>query len=110
MTAFRSGWPLWCVLVVAASVASAPRAVGAELTVELGAWMCNKGAMRAIAFRPDGKLVALAGGDGQDRNEPIASPDAERTTRDVTTREKLATLEGHTDSVWTVAFSPDSKT
>ena len=48
-----------------------------------------------VAFSQDGKLIASAGFD-----KTVRAPDA------ATGREKI-TLRGHTDTVWSVAFSPD---
>jgi WD40 repeat protein len=83
---------------------------GAEPTVRLRDRLSNKSVICGAAFSPDGTLVALAGGDGQDRNEPITSPDTELTLWNVKTGKKHATLEGHANIVLSVSFSPDGKT
>jgi WD40 repeat protein len=61
----------------------------------------------SVAFSPDRRMLASAGGD------PAASGGGDRTVRlwDVRTHRQLGEpLVGHTDVVWSVAFSPDGRT
>ncbi|MCL1468287.1 hypothetical protein [Argonema galeatum] len=98
------------------------------------------GGIHALAFSPDGKVLAVGDSNGQIRllrledEQPIAtfqkhgwwtvsvafSPDGEKLVSssidgtiklwNVKTSQCLHNLEGHTNWVWTVAFSPDHKT
>ncbi|HMC65516.1 MAG TPA: WD40 repeat domain-containing protein, partial [Gemmataceae bacterium] len=53
-------------------------------------------AARGLAFRPDGKAIASAGGK-------------DIKIWDLTTGKEIRTLEGHKDAVTSLAFSPDGK-
>src|SRR5262249_59881932 len=57
----------------------------------------HTGAFRAVAFSPDGSLLASAADDGMIK------------LWDVTEGRELVTLRGHADWVWQVAFSPDGR-
>jgi len=63
-----------------------------------GAHWAAMGSVGAVAFSPDGRLLASGGSDGAVR------------VWDVATGRELRRLEGHTDSVQSVAFSPDGRT
>ena len=58
--------------------------------------------VRALAFSPDGKVLAAAGGN--------PAQFGEIKLWDVATRKELRTIRGHRDNIFAVAFSPDGKT
>jgi len=55
---------------------------------------------RTLAFTPDGKVLAVAGGNSEDFLIRLW---------DVATGQSLGTLNGHTGIVWGIAFSPDGQ-
>lgn len=57
--------------------------------------------LHSLAFSPDGALIASAAGSGEDATIRI---------REVASGDAIRLLEGHTDTVWDVAFSPDGQT
>ncbi len=59
-------------------------------------------AVRAVAFSPDGALLAAAGG--------LPGRSGEIKIWDVASRKELRTIHGHGDCVYAVAFSRDGKT
>ena len=71
----------------------------------------HKSGVLAIAFSPDGKLLASGSMQVEDPDRPPDQPaSAEVKLWDTETGTDLATLTGHTDRVYGVAFSPDGKT
>ena len=58
--------------------------------------------VRAVAFSPDGLLLAAAGG--------LPARKGEVKIWDVEKRSVVRTIVGHTDCIYAVAFSPDGKT
>jgi WD40 repeat protein len=65
----------------------------------------NKGAIEAVEFSPDAKLLATGGNVKEDDKSF-----AEVILRDATTWKPKQTLTDHTRLVYTLAFSPDGKT
>ena len=57
--------------------------------------------VRALAFSPDGRLLAAAGG--------LPARKGEIRIWNVEARRELRAVEGHADSIYSVAFSPDGK-
>ena len=65
--------------------------------------------IEAFAISSDKRLMAVGGGGGYRTGDPNEQPVAELVIWDIKTRKKVATLTGHTRTVWSVAFSPDNK-
>jgi WD40 repeat protein len=59
------------------------------------------------SFSPDGQRLALVGVK-RDKGTPIQSA-VEANLWDTTTGQEVLTLRGHTDAVFSVAFSPDGQ-
>ncbi|HKW98805.1 MAG TPA: c-type cytochrome domain-containing protein [Bryobacteraceae bacterium] len=58
-------------------------------------------AVRGVAFSPDGKWLAAAGG--------LPARSGEVKIWDVESRKELRTIKGHADCIYAVAFSPDGR-
>jgi WD40 repeat protein len=59
--------------------------------------------VRSMAFAPDGQVLAVAAGNaGDDRFTSVA-------LWDTTSTAQIANLQGHQDTVWSVAYRPDGK-
>jgi WD40 repeat protein len=63
---------------------------------------------RSIALSPNGQLLATGGGDNVD--EKNTSNDTSIKLWDIKTGKLLGTLEGHTRSIGSIAFTPDGQT
>jgi WD40 repeat protein len=73
----------------------------------LKVWNGRRGYVAGLAFSPDGKLLASAQSGAPWR---IGKPgDNAVTLREVASGRVLRTLQGHTDNISSVAFSPDGK-
>ena len=78
----------------------------AETGAEVARWDDFRGHLYALAFRPDGRLIATGGGGRDGLKEAFG----EVRVFDVETREEVANLSGHNGSVLALKFSPDGRT
>jgi WD40 repeat protein len=67
----------------------------------LGTLSAHADYVRSIAFSPDGKMIAAAGGAPQSQGEI--------KIWDIQSHQLLMTLRGHKDCIYSVAWSPDGK-
>jgi WD40 repeat protein/tRNA A-37 threonylcarbamoyl transferase component Bud32 len=66
----------------------------------------HSGPVVAVAFAPDGKTIASAGGAIPDKNQKAPG---ELKLWDWTTGKPARPLSGHSDLIWSVAFSPSER-
>src|SRR5262245_44791027 len=94
---FRRWKRLPVLLLLAAALPASAARVGEKEEVPSSILRGHTGILHAVAFSPDGKV--------------LASGSADRTAKlwDAFTQKELATLKAHTDAVRAVAFSPDGK-
>ncbi|HEX4322157.1 MAG TPA: c-type cytochrome domain-containing protein [Acidobacteriaceae bacterium] len=64
-------------------------------------FVTDAGAVRSLAFSPDGQLLAAAGGAPQ--------IEGEIDIWNVASRQKIRTIRGHRDCIYSIAWSPDGK-
>ncbi len=90
---------LFTACLLATLLVTAPTGWAQETTTlsQYGDWVT------AVAFSPDGKVLASAGGESLQYR-----PGSVRLW-DVSSGKQLASLEGHKTNVWSIAFSPDGK-
>lgn len=62
-----------------------------------------------IAFSPDGTLLAAGSGPQRERGQTTAAEEVRLSLWDTATGEEIRRLEGHTQAVRCLAFSPDGK-
>jgi WD40 repeat protein/tetratricopeptide (TPR) repeat protein len=74
-----------------------PRVYKTDGTLSCGASVGVNCPIRAVAYSPDGSLVATAGDDNQAQVWDAASG------------QLLRRMSGHSDRLWAIAFSPDGK-
>jgi WD40 repeat protein len=69
----------------------------------------HTGAVTSVAFSPNGDIIATSSGSTQGwfSNEAPDIPDDTIHLWDAHTGEQLAVLQGHTEGIWQVVFSPD---
>lgn len=91
--------------LVAVMLSLLPQAVRAGEPKPLRTLNGHRFEVYSVAFSPDGKALASAGGDLSSDLKP-----GEIYLWDVGTGKLLRPLDGHTGGVWSVAFSPDGKT
>ena len=80
---------------------------GELLRVFKGHWDGYQAGVKAIAFSPDGQRLATAGG-GTEVLEP-KNRDHSAKIWDIESGRELLSLEGHSNVVYSVAFSPDGR-
>ncbi len=78
------------------------RLIDAATKQQVGKLDGHAGAVRALAFSRDGKLLAAAGG--------LPARSGEVLIWDVAQRKLIHTVRGHSDCIYGVAFSPDGAT
>jgi RNA polymerase sigma factor (sigma-70 family) len=86
------------VTVVAGQSTPTPRAAGQLRMIERAALRGHRGPIRAVAFSPNGELLATGGEDGQVKLWDPASG-----------KERLS-WQAHPNGIWGLAFSPDGRT
>lgn len=107
--------------IVTGDVAISPDGSTLAVASSIGVWLYDFNALEAepslleghrsrvwgVAFSPDGTRIASASGEYPEANYTTGLADNTVRVWDVDTGEQLVVLEGHTDTVLGVAYSPD---
>ncbi|MCI0456777.1 MAG: protein kinase, partial [Gemmataceae bacterium] len=79
----------------------------AQTGQELLTFKGHTGEVRSVTFSPDGKRLASGSGTWDATKQVYVA--GEVKVWEAQTGQELLTLKGHTEGVWSVAFSPDGK-